>query len=76
MIYFFLLIVLNNAISNLNNENNVFDELRLSKPFDDVLLSLHHNPDKIYEEAALIKLLSSEREKYLLVKNNPELYKR
>ena len=67
---FFLLIVLNNTISNLNNGENIFEELRLNKPLDEALHSMQHNTGKIYEQAALIKLLSSKRNEYILVKNS------
>ena len=67
---FFPMIVLNNTISNLKNENNTFDELRLNKPVDDILLTLHHNSERIYEQSFLIKLISSERNKFIY-RTNP-----
>ena len=65
----FPLLILNNTIAYLNN-GNTFNELRLNKPVDEVLLSLHHNSDKVYEQAALIKLLSLEWNDYIIAENN------
>ena len=63
----FPLLVLNEIINSFNNIN-IFNELRLNKPVDDALLSLEHNSEKIYEQSALIKLLSTELNKYVLSK--------
>jgi glycosidase len=67
---FFTVLVLKNTISNLMNENITFDHLRLNKPVDDILLSLQHGSERIYEQAALIKLLSAEGDKYIFLENN------
>ncbi len=69
---FFPLLVLNEIVNNFNN-GNAYDDLRLSKPVDEVLLSLQHNSDKIYDQAALIKLLSVEWNEYVLSNNNSKL---
>ncbi len=64
----FPLLVLNEIINGFNN-SNLFNELRLSKAVDEALLSLRHNSEKIYEQSALIKLLSTELNKYILSKS-------
>ena len=67
---FLPVLVLYDVITNFNN-GNTFNELRLNKPVDEVLLSLQHNSEKIYEQAALIKLFPSEWNEYILSGNNP-----
>ena len=63
------LLVLSEIIKGFN-DNNIFNELRLGKPVDEALLSMKHNSEKIYEQAALIKLLAVEWNEYILSENN------
>jgi glycosidase len=71
----FPIMVLNNTIANLKDLNGTFDELRLQKPLDEVLLSLNHNPENIYEQTSLVKLFSLERNKFLSIHNNSKATK-
>jgi glycosidase len=67
---FFPIISLNSLISNLKSENNMFDELRLHKIIDELMLSMHHNPQRIYEQSSLIRLLSLDKDRFILQNQN------
>ena len=62
---FFLITVLNNTITDVKNGIVTFNELRLNKPIDEVLLALHHSHEKIYEQSALVKFFSSDGNNFI-----------
>ncbi len=67
---FFLITVLNNTIADVKKGIVTFNELRLNKPIDEVLLALHHSHERIYEQSALVRFFSSEGNNFIIYNNN------